>query len=343
MHGMSRIALTLALVAGCTKTSERYCALNPEAPECAGRVDASMACTTSDECTSASATVCEPGSMTCVQCTDNQPAACTETTPVCGDDFRCRGCETHAECPSMGCLPSGACATDEDTAFIDASASGGNETCTRQDPCADITDALALTPRKPNIVVRGTHSANLVLNDYAVTLVGVDGARLAVTSGRAIEIDGTKDVTIAGLAIGSTSNDATARAIYASETYRGTLTLRQLAVTRHDLTSIVIEGGTLVLERSVIAQNGGGGVRLESGATAFTIRNNFLFGNGAAVPITSATAVGGIAIEMGPTGTIEHNTLYDNGSNGTEFYAGIGCKAGPTSRVRANIIVSNLI
>ncbi len=343
MRSGSWIALSLALVAGCMKTSERYCAQNPGAPECAGGGDASTACATSDQCTSATAPVCEPGSMTCVQCTDNQAAACDDATPVCGDDFRCRGCEDHAECPSMACLPSGACATDEDTAFIDAGASGGNDTCTRQQPCAAIADALALTPRRPNIVVRGTHTTNLVLNDYAVTLVGIDGARLAVTSGRAIEVDGTQDVTIAGLAIGPQSGDASGRAIYASETYRGTLTLRQIAVRGHGLTSISVEGGSLVLERSVITQNDGGGVRLESGATSFQIRNNFIFANGAAVPVTSPSAVGGIAVEMGPTGTIEHNTIYDNGSAGIEFYAGIGCKAGPTSYVRGNILVSNLI
>src|SRR5688572_16813852 len=96
---LMRAYLAIALLAcACTKTSTKYCGLHPEDERCGGDGGGTQ-CAADDDCAGTAATpVCEPAGGVCVQCTDANRAACSGTTPACGDDHRCTACTTHDDC-----------------------------------------------------------------------------------------------------------------------------------------------------------------------------------------------------------------------------------------------------
>ena len=99
---MARLAslsfAVLALVA-CKEKNPQFCEGHPTDPRCVddGDVDAGIdaitSCTNSDQCTDPDLGVCDPTSGGCVECTATETAACTGTSPVCGADHECRGCQ----------------------------------------------------------------------------------------------------------------------------------------------------------------------------------------------------------------------------------------------------------
>ncbi len=87
----------------CTDSSECTDPLLPvcEGMSCVGCNDAAdpdAACQASDAATPACGS-----EGACVECTDQQSAACGGQTPVCGADAVCVGCDEHAQCPESAC------------------------------------------------------------------------------------------------------------------------------------------------------------------------------------------------------------------------------------------------
>src|SRR5690606_25583636 len=107
----------------------------------------------------------------CVQCTTDKADACTGTTPVCGDEQMCRACTAHAECTDSNvCLPSGACASASEVAYV--SASGTSTACTKASPCSLLSDALATN--LPYVKIAADGAAN------ASSTVVIDGQAVAI-------------------------------------------------------------------------------------------------------------------------------------------------------------------
>ena len=139
---MSRlIILVVVLTSGCMRRSDKYCQLHDD-PRCTEAMpDASLTCTSDDTCMMLAATpFCDLSQMTCVECRDAND--CRLGEPVCGSDKACHGCTQHADCPSDACLPDGTCGTAETVAYVAADGSSGP--CTLAEPCAHVSDALAL-------------------------------------------------------------------------------------------------------------------------------------------------------------------------------------------------------
>jgi len=107
--------LIFILVSTGCKSNPNYCPDNPD-DNCTE--DAGTSCKDNTQCVS-SRGVCDTRSMTCVQCTAAEPAACGGASPVCGADDSCHGCSSHAECPDSNvCLPDGSCAATGDVAYV---------------------------------------------------------------------------------------------------------------------------------------------------------------------------------------------------------------------------------
>ena len=137
-------AVLVASCPACERTNPNYCEGNPN-NDCRAAADATTdvaepGCTSSAAC-AAPTPACETGSGTCVQCiAPGETDACNGVTPVCDADHTCRACESHAECASGACLPTGACATPSEVAYV--SATGSGTACTQASPCPLLADAL---------------------------------------------------------------------------------------------------------------------------------------------------------------------------------------------------------
>ncbi|HWU87317.1 MAG TPA: hypothetical protein VN253_08580 [Kofleriaceae bacterium] len=60
------------------------------------------------KCSESSATCgCLKPDSVCVRCTADDLRSCTGATPVCGNDYMCRGCIRDDECSSNACLEDG--------------------------------------------------------------------------------------------------------------------------------------------------------------------------------------------------------------------------------------------
>src|SRR5262249_3760003 len=142
----------IALVAACERNNANYCADHPD-HNCNEPIDGANNACTAVSCTSG---VCDTTSGMCVQCTANQAAACQGTTPICGANDACRGCQLHSECTSMACLPDGSCADGTAVAYVASVAQGGtvNPDCTQGTPCTLISTAVATG--RPYVRVKGT-------------------------------------------------------------------------------------------------------------------------------------------------------------------------------------------
>jgi len=345
MCNMLRGGLVLAvLAAGCMKTSATYCAKNgADDPEHCPPIDAPgvTTCTSNDDCEGTPSTlVCNTGTQTCVECnvTSAQTSACTVLEPVCGGDDACRGCRAHTECPSEACLPDGSCGSDATVAFVDGQLGGGSE-CTRAAPCAKLADAMAVSPRRPFIKITGTLDENITIAGRDLTLLAAPGAQISKGSGRVFAVEGTSNVSIYDLQIGSaTASSQIGVELRSGAT--GTTALHRVRVVNTTQGAVIALGGKLTVERSTIVDNLGGGVIVRSAALDVTLRNNFILFNGRATG-TMATLFGGVLIEKdSSTSAVEFNTIAYNQSNGLQNRAGLAC-FGSTTAAGGNLVYGN--
>jgi len=340
-----RGCLVLAVLAtGCMKTSATYCAKHgADDPENCPPVDAPVAttCTSNADCADSPATlVCNIGTQVCAECNlaSSQTAACNGLQPVCGADDACRGCRAHTECLSGACLPDGSCGTDDNVAFVDGQLGTGGE-CTRAAPCSKLSDALAKMPYREFIKIKGSLDENITISGRDVTLLADPGARISKGSGRVLLVEGTSNVTVYDLQIGSATSSSQI-GVELAPTATGTTALHRVRVVNTTQGAINALGGKLVLERSTIADNDGGGVIVRTGALEFTIRNNFILFNGRATG-TSSTPFGGVLIEKDSgTSAVEFNTIAYNESNGLQNRAGLAC-FGSANAAGGNLVYGN--
>lgn len=330
--------LVLAL-AGCTKTSEKYCMLHgaddpahcpaPDAPgggHCDDRTD----------CADTPATpACDTGSHACVACVMNDD--CAGHTPVCSPQHTCEACTKNSDCPSDACLPDGACATEADVAYVDGDLGTGSA-CTKAMPCDTVTKALA-TPHK-TIRVTGIVDETITIADRAdgVILLGDATTVLTHNSGAVLTVAGTTNAILRDITIGG-ATPTNSIGVQLASGASGATDLEHCKVQNQNQGGIRAENGKLAVNRSVITNNGQGGIVLRSGVSAFTIRNNFIVGNGKLG--AGASTQGGVLIEADASGHLEFNTVVlnvDQTTNGTR--PGIQC-TGPSNSAGSNLVAQN--
>lgn len=343
---MIRLVLfSLALSAGCMKTSATYCAKHgADDPEnCPVDAPGGMTCTSSNDCAGNPETlVCNTGSGICVECnaTSSQAVACQDNEPVCGDNDTCRECRTHDECASGACLPDGSCGTAGNVAYVDGTLGIviGSE-CTQTAPCAMVSDALGVTPRRPYIKITGAVNENVAISNRDVTFIAAPGARIQKGSGTLLAVTGTSNVSVFDLQIGDIA-PSTVVGVELGSGATGSVTLHRVRVVNNSRGAVIARGGDLSIQRSTISDNLGGGVAVHAGARNFNLRNNFILFNGRDSG-SSETPYGGVLIEVNSiSGAVEFNTIAYNESNGVQHRAGFSC-FGVLNQASGNLVYGN--
>jgi len=287
---MRRALLLLGLLS-CKVAYERYCVTSMDCPEdfpvcdegrhlCGPRSspDAAPPCTPTS-CTGENH-VCLDG--TCVQCLDNNSGDCAPAKPVC-ENHVCRKCVADVECPELCDTELGTCVGGDE--ILHVSPTGSGTSCIAAAPCAKISDAVAAisSARHWIQVNEGNYADTVQINTAeAVHIVGV-GSVLVIPSTNAPII-----------AVGSSAN----------------VLLRGLRLANGDDANndgVRCDGGIGTLERSKIFGNQSGGLVLfQSG---FTVRNNYIYGNG-----TDISSTGGVRFVLASASPaiFEFNTLAKN-------------------------------
>lgn len=233
----------------------------------------------------------------------SDPSLCGGATPVCAEQS-CRACAAHSECASTACLPTGACGTDDEVAFVNAGT----------------TIAAAVATGKPYVKLTGALDEAVVLTDATVHFLADPGTTLTrSTSGPVIDIRGTSNVVIDDLVIrdglGNTGhgiNIATGESMVS-------LTLDHVALLDNSGLGLNVGDGKLTMQRCIVSGNRGGGAMI---AAAMDIGNSLFVGNGA-----STSIVGGVSLTpRGTANTFKFNTVADNfSSSGSVSVRGINC------------------
>ena len=323
---MIRIALiaVLALV-GCKQANPESCD-NPNSPhpDCRdggpdGPGDCDPACTGGE--------VCNPSNDMCVECLS--PAQCpSQNEPLCDTSINeCVGCTSHDQCASNACLPSGACAAEQEVAYVEAGASGN---CDRLTPCGLLSAGVA-TGRaivKINVTTLPVTQTDKVTLTGPLTIVADPGAKLASTgTAQILEVkDAGTDVAIYDLElVGSAlNNDA-----ITLDSGTPKLTLERMIIRGVGGRGVDAQAGEITIRRCVFFDNNAGGAFLDA---KFTVTDSIFVANG------DAALVSGAARLTPVSGSIfQFNTIADNTSQ-VATDDGVTCVA---PFVGANNIVSN--
>lgn len=286
-------------------------------------------CQSSAQCPPA-APVCDvEGSATCVQCTAAEAFTCGGTTPVCGEEQACRGCAAHEECASNACSPDGSCLAEADVLYVKgglpAPPQNGGALCSKSEPCGTMAAAVAaVTASRRFIRVSGTTSEGaLSAQQKTFTVLGEPGATwrsgaavLLDAKGSTIELyDLTLDPTDTGVRMEGGRLSLTrckisggrAEALLITD---GVAELSQTEVTETGGSvafggrrALQLNRGELVVDRSLIARNPGGGIFAANGQRV-SVTNSFIVGN---------SGSGGVRVgRLGAGSKLEHNTIVDN-------------------------------
>lgn len=299
-------------------------------------------CITSTDCANSNGTpVCDPAldGGTCVPCTTADNHACPGE--VCKNDT-CQPCAQHSDCASHACLADGACARATDVAYVRPAGSG--TVCTEAAPCSTINNALATS--KPVIKVEGTivDSAVTTIDGKSVQIVADTGARLTKTSAGLIltaKNDGA-DVRIYDLEITGSTGDNTIPAVATSGSGSPKLMLTRVKVDNNAGIGVEVVVGTLIVSRSIISGNAGGGLMITN--SDFDVTNNFIIANGR-FSGASATTFGGVLIANGINGSsgprrFDFNTVAGNAADVNQV-SGVECNT--LSTFSNNLIFDNEI
>ncbi len=344
---MVRITLAFALTmfVACKEKNPLFCNGNPDDPRCTtdGPI---VACSTDDECTPQ---VCDvAGTQTCVECTADKAAACTGTSPICGDDLACRGCSTHTECPdSNACLPDGSCADSDDVAYVASTGSG--TACSQAMPCGLL--ATAISANTPYVkfatgLVKDTNTT--VIDGKTVTILADSGAKLdkdgdgvileirsagANVTIRDLEVTGQTGINDDAISIvpnGGSPTVVLTRVKLASNqgggisSTGGSLTVSQSTLSGNQGGGISSSGGSLTVSQSTLSGNQGGGIVMTNDGVVI-VTNNFIHHNGN----TTTASAGGLSLKPMGASRVEFNTIIDNQANlGAASAGGVFCDAG---------------
>jgi len=306
----ARILILILALAACEKTSKLYCEKHPRDLDNCGYLDAGIdarpACTSDMDCASSpAAPYCEPNIHACVECYQSGHCVLNPVEKFCElSTFLCTSCVRNTDCTSDVCLPNGECGDDGNVAYVDPGMGADNADCKMATPCKTV-DA-ALTTKKPYIKLNGMIDEAVLIDAQAVTLIGDPGTTLSRSSnGVVLAVSGGSDVAIYGLTV----IGAAEKGIFVDA--NSTLRLTRVAVTgcnAKDKRGIEIKDSTLIMTRSAVFENLGGGVIVD-GMSIYQITNSMISRNGKA-----DTAVGGLV--LAPTSStfnrFELNTVADN-------------------------------
>ncbi len=333
------VGLATLLVAGCMKTSEKYCATHDDPAHCpAPDAPVGATCDDSTDCPSPRPVCDTAGTHTCVECVMSSDCTALATAPVCTAMHTCGGCRVHDDCASKACMPDGSCAALGDVAYVDT-ISGANGACTMATPCAKVSQGLATL--KKVIKLTGANDESVVVDDRVagVTILGGAGAQLSRSSGLILDVKGTTNLVVVDVIIGpNLASTTTGVAMAAAST--GSVELRRVRVQNNNSGGVRVQDGTLRMFGSTLFSNLGGGVSIGPTALGYVLRNNFIIGNGKPSGTNPNPSLsGGALLEPNVGGTFEYNTVALNGSAGTRA-PGVHCD-GASNLARNNIIVAN--
>ena len=284
----------------------------------------------------------------CVQCFDNQDCQMEEAR-ICDPSTRlCRGCEFHRECRSEVCdLDTGACVSEAEVVYASASAIGSSSDCSRASPCFFLPDAVAsVGVGKPYLrLLPGQYMQHLSITDRDAIIVG-EGATLNLRSSpdpeAGVTVTGFHEVVIDSLRVTNVPQGNGLSCTNAQVTVRRGRFERSLGdgincqgVTVIDSNASDNEGvgiasfdTMMVVERSIITRNAGGGI-----VGAGLIRNNLILDNGAL-----SGDIGAVCAEGDGT-IIAYNTIVSNRVN--ENFGIVQCL--PDTVVSSNIVFGNTV
>jgi hypothetical protein len=333
----ARVLIVALALAACTKDSKLYCERHPTDLENCGYTDAGVdarpACTSDPECAaSPGAPYCEQTTQFCVECYLPEHCASNADRTFCDlDTFRCTSCVAHADCASSACLPDGVCGDDTNVAYVDPMAPMTNTACTIAQKCRTI--ALALATKRPYIKLQGAIVEPVKLDAVSVTFIAEPGTTLTRANGGTIfDIGTASEIAIYDLAI--TGNGE--KGILVEKSTLRLITSSVTGCNHKDRRAIEAKmGSTLIVSRSSIFANAGGGIFTDA-ATTFNVTNSFIYRNGA-----NDTAVGGVSFGAMTTGLnrFEMNTVVDNQATAAANAGGVYCAA--ALRAPNNLIARN--
>lgn len=334
---MKHIALILLVASGCTKQSEKYCAMHPEdTVNCADDGDGGTGCLGNDECIAIDPAkpVCTEDRM-CVQCTVEDPTTCTEGR-VCRGNNTCGDCVDHAECASAVCKADGRCADAGEVAYL--ATNGGGDACTQGAPCADASVAVATGRTVIKVSGTITNTAAVQFNARSTEIYAdANGAFTRTGPGNIIEIMSTgTELAIYGLRIFGATGTSIGNGILFINQGDPKLTLDRVLIENNDGSGVrAPDGGDVTITRSVIANNfGNQGLLLANGS--FSVTNTIITQNGKSTMNTG----GAFLSPAGGSARFEFNTVADNISmGGAGNYRGITCSSGLD--IANNIVVGN--
>jgi hypothetical protein len=335
------VAALVAGLAACdfilgNELNPKYCAAHPDDADCMREMP--MGCSSSAQCAEPTA-VCLVEERTCVQCTTMESSACMGTTPVCGADNTCGACSKHSDCASAACLPTGACGSDAEVAYVDPSGTG--TACTQAAPCKKVDDALK-TSRSFVKLSGVTDEAVVVEGGRNVTFLADGGAKLTRASGGPIltvKDDGTS-LRVFDLTISDAPNNAGGYGLLVpAGSGAPAVALNKVTLQNNPGGGISVAGGTLTVSQSIIRGNQGGGISVTN--AAFEITNNFIYRNGNS---TTASVGGASLAPMAASASVfAFNTVADNQiQNSGALAGGVFCDTSGFAAVN-NIIVRNYV
>jgi hypothetical protein len=309
--------------------------------------------------------VCDISSRRCVQCTATNSTACSQETPVCGDNNMCRACKDQADCLSQICLNSGACVPVIDVAYVQSgygTCTDAASCCTQTMPCGSLNPAL--TTKRPYVkIASGTIRDSAAIIDSTkinqisskITILGDPGAILTInTQGPVLTIQGSVNVEIHDLelkgALGSAPGQGDGIRLIPDNgdpSEVPTLNLVHVTIDNNMEHGIHATAGILSVTRSTISDNDKGGVVVSDSATKVTITNSFIYGNGKDTDNTD-TSTGGLMLLPTRSGQLLFNTIVSNNSSASQEAGGAISKTSSSNALSVvsanhNIIVKNTV
>jgi hypothetical protein len=302
--------------------------------------------------------ICAPDGR-CGECASG-PNCTDPDRPVCDPDtLTCRGCQAHDECASTVCdIDASACVDPALIVYVSSTGSFDAGCGTQDLPCRNLREGVdLLTFDRSYLRLAGMFSERLILSGKTVRVIG-EGATLDLTpvdfdadAGvvvnmfSQVEIDGLRvtNLSVAG-GIDCTQGELTLRrvtvdsnegtGVSASECPLNIQESRILDNSERGVNAYTSSGvGSLVIERSLIADNYRGGI--DSNIAPLLIRNNLILRNS-----NLSEYQGAIRLNGGSSGNsfITYNTFVGNMVN--QNYIGIiGCGGAVLS---SNIIWGNM-
>lgn len=333
----ARVLILVLLVAGCKKESKLYCGMHPNDIDNCGYADAGIdarpVCMSDPDCAaSPGAPHCETAAQVCVECYQDDHCAANPDKKFCDlDTFLCRICVKNSDCLSGACLPNGVCGDDANVAYVDPATPTPSTACTKAAPCKLVADALKTN--RPFILLTGRISEAVSISGKSVTLFAEPGTTLTrPNSGPVLAVTAGSDVAIYDLTIVGNAEKGIAMDM------GSTVRLSRVTITgcnTKDKRAIEAKSSTLIVSRSTIFANAGGGI-LTDASSNYHITNTFIYRNG-----QDAGAIGGASLQAASSGfnRFELNTVVDNRAKASPGVGGIAC--GATLPAPNNIIARN--